>query len=153
MLTPYRARGVTLQNRIVVSPMAMYSARDGLINDFHIAHLGARAMGGAGLVFAEMTCVSPDARITPGCLGLWNDEQAAGWKRLGRFDPFGRPGEGWHSARPCRPQRLDAVAWEGIDQPLETGGWPLISASRSARICPHSPVPARDDPRGHGAGA
>ncbi len=82
MLTPYAARSVKLANRIVVSPMAMYSAPDGLLNDFHFAHLGARAMGGAALVFAEMTCVSPDARITPGCLGLWNDEQAALWKRL-----------------------------------------------------------------------
>ena len=82
MLTPYRVRGLTLANRIVVSPMAMYSATDGLIDDFHLAHLGARAMGGAALVFAEMTCVSPDARITPGCLGLWNDEQQAQWKRL-----------------------------------------------------------------------
>ncbi len=70
MLTPFTMRGVRLANRIVVSPMAMYSATDGLLNDFHFAHLGARAMGGAALVFAEMTCVSPDARITPGCLGL-----------------------------------------------------------------------------------
>ena len=82
MLTPFTQRGVRLANRIVVSPMAMYSATDGLLGDFHFAHLGARAMGGAALVFAEMTCVSPDARITPGCLGLWNDEQAAQWRRL-----------------------------------------------------------------------
>ena len=85
MFTPYVLRGVTLPNRIVVSPMAMYSAADGVPNDFHLVHLGARAMGGAALVFGEMTCVSPDARITPGCLGLWNDEQAAGWKRIVDF--------------------------------------------------------------------
>lgn len=82
MLTPYAIRGLTLANRIVCSPMAMYSATDGLIDDFHITHLSARALGGAGLVFAEMTCVSADARITPGCLGLWNAEQAALWRRL-----------------------------------------------------------------------
>ena len=69
MFTPLRLRELTVPNRIVVSPMAMYSAKDGLPNDFHLVHLGARAMGGAGLVFGEMTCVSPDARITPGCLG------------------------------------------------------------------------------------
>jgi anthraniloyl-CoA monooxygenase len=139
MLTPYRVRGVTLQNRIVVSPMAMYSAQDGLIDDFHLAHLGARAMGGAGLVFAEMTCVSPDARITPGCLGLWNDEQAAGWKRL--VDLI-------HSVGPARAgiqlghagrKGSTRVAWEGIDHPLDSG-WPLISASALPYL-PHSPVP------------
>ena len=129
MLTPFRARGVSLQNRIVVSPMAMYSAKDGLIDDFHIAHLGARAMGGAGLVFAEMTCVSPDARITPGCLGLWNDEQAAGWKRLvDLIHCVGPPKAGMqlgHSGR----KGSTRVPWEGMDEPLAEGGWPLISAS------------------------
>src|SRR5271163_4594817 len=83
MFTPYRVRGLTLENRIVMSPMAMYSAKDGVPNDFHLVHFGSRALGGAGLLFGEMTCVSPDARITPGCLGLWNDEQAAAWKRIG----------------------------------------------------------------------
>src|SRR5262249_18727256 len=85
MFTPYSLRDVTLINRIVVSPMAMYSSEDGVMNDFHIVHLGSRALGGAGLVFAEMTCVSPDARITPGCLGLWNDEQVTQWRRLVDF--------------------------------------------------------------------
>ena len=74
MFTPLQIRDVQLQNRIVVSPMAMYSADDGVPDDFHMVHLGARALGGAGLIFGEMTCVSPDARITPGCLGLWNDD-------------------------------------------------------------------------------
>ena len=129
MLTPFRARGVTLPNRIVVSPMAMYSAEHGLINDFHIAHLGARAMGGAGLVFAEMTCVSPDARITPGCLGLWNDEQQAGWKRL--VDLIHSVGAAKAGIQLGHAGRKGAtkVAWEGADEPLPTGGWPLISAS------------------------
>ncbi|QQR40749.1 bifunctional salicylyl-CoA 5-hydroxylase/oxidoreductase [Devosia rhizoryzae] len=129
MLTPFTVRGVTLQNRIVVSPMAMYSAKDGLIDDFHMVHLGARAMGGAALVFAEMTCVSPDARITPGCLGLWNDEQAAGWKRLAEF-VHGNTGaklgiQLGHAGR----KGATKLAWEGIDEPLEHDSWPLISAS------------------------
>src|SRR6202050_48499 len=85
MFTPYRVRGLSLANRIVMSPMAMYSANDGVPNDFHLVHFGSRALGGAGLIFGEMTCVSPDARITPGCLGLWNDEQAAAWKRIVDF--------------------------------------------------------------------
>ena len=85
MLTPFRARSVVLKNRIVVSPMAQYSARDGIPGDYHLVHLGARAMGGAGLVCVEMTCVSPDARITPGCTGLWNDAQRDAWRRIVDF--------------------------------------------------------------------
>jgi anthraniloyl-CoA monooxygenase len=129
MLTPYAARGVRLANRIMVSPMAMYSAQDGLLDDFHFAHLGARAMGGAALVFAEMTCVSPDARITPGCLGLWNDEQGAQWKRL--VDLIHSVGHAKAGVQLGHAGRKGAtrLAWEGIDQPLETGEWPLISAS------------------------
>jgi len=140
MLTPFPVRGVTLSNRIVVSPMAMYSARDGVIGDFHIAHLGARAMGGAGLVFAEMTCVSPDARITPGCLGLWNDEQAAGWKRLvDLIHSVGYAKAGIQLGHAGR-KGSTRVPWEGIDEPLTVGGWPLISASAVAYLR-HGQVP------------
>lgn len=129
MFTPYSIRGVTLKNRIVMSPMAMYSAKDGLLDDFHLVHLGARALGGAGLVFGEMTCVSPDARITPGCLGLWSEEQAAGWKRFVDF-VHGNSGakvgiQLGHAGR----KGATKLAWEGIDQPLDAGGWPLLSAS------------------------
>ncbi len=85
MLVPYTLRGMTLPNRIVVSPMAMYSATDGIPGDFHLVHLGARALGGAGLVYGEMTCTSPDARITPGCAGLWNEAQRDAWARIVRF--------------------------------------------------------------------
>jgi len=129
MFTPYRVRGLTLANRIVMSPMAMYSAKDGVPNDFHLVHFGSRALGGAGLIFGEMTCVSPDARITPGCLGLWNDEQAAAWKRIVDFvhgttaAKFGL--QLGHAGR----KGSTRVAWEGIDRPLEDGNWPLISAS------------------------
>jgi anthraniloyl-CoA monooxygenase len=144
MLTPYRVRGVSLANRIVVSPMAMYSAADGLLGDFHLAHLGARAMGGAGLVFAEMTCVSPDARITPGCLGIWNDAQQAEWKRLvDLVHTVGHAKAGVQLGHAGR-KGSTKLAWEGIDQPLDEGGWPLISASAVSYL-PHSPVPRAMD--------
>ncbi len=129
MLTPFTVRGVTLPNRVVVSPMAQYSCTDGVPGDFHLVHLGARAMGGAGLVVAEMTCPSPEARITPGCPGLWNAEQRDGWKRIVDFVHA-------HSAAKIAMQLGHSgakgstrVPWEGEDQPLESGNWPLLSAS------------------------
>jgi anthraniloyl-CoA monooxygenase len=129
MFTPLQIREVQLQNRIVVSPMAMYSAFEGVPDDFHMVHLGARALGGAGLVFGEMTCVSPEARITPGCLGLWNDAQAKAWKRIVDFVHAGSSAkiglQLGHAGRKGSTRR----AWEGMDQPLVEGGWPLISAS------------------------
>lgn len=144
MFTPYTARGTTLPNRIVVSPMAMYSATDGMLDDFHMVHLGARALGGAGLVFAEMTCVSPDARITPGCLGLWNDEQTKGWKRFVDFvhtNSAAKVGiQLGHAGRKGATKR----AWDGIDQPLEEGGWRLLSASAIPYL-KHSAVPKAMD--------
>ena len=144
MLTPYRVRGLTLKNRIVVSPMAMYSATDGLIDDFHLVHLGSRAMGGAALVFAEMTCVSPNGRITPGCLGLWNEAQAAGWTRLADF-VHGRS-EAKLAVQLGHAGRKGAtrLAWEGMDQPLETGDWPLLSASALPYL-KHSATPKAMD--------
>ena len=131
MFTPYTVRSVTLKNRVVVSPMAQYSCVDGLPADYHLMHLGARAMGGAGMVFAEMTCVSPDARITPGCPGLWNTQQRDGWKRI--VDHV----HTWSDAKialqigHAGAKGSTRVAWEGIDQPVREadGGWPLISAS------------------------
>ncbi|HET6621148.1 MAG TPA: bifunctional salicylyl-CoA 5-hydroxylase/oxidoreductase [Dongiaceae bacterium] len=129
MFTPYAVRGVTLPNRIVVSPMAMYSAVDGEPNDFHLVHLGARAMGGAALVFGEMTCVAPDARITPGCLGLWNERQAAGWKRMVDFVHANSAAKFGIQLGHAGRKGSTKVAWEGIDKPLENGNWPLISAS------------------------
>jgi anthraniloyl-CoA monooxygenase len=129
MFTSYKIRGVTLQNRIVVSPMAMYSAVDGVPNDFHLVHLGSRALGGAGLVFGEMTCVAPDARITPGCLGLWNEEQAAAWKRIVDFIHRMTPAKAGLQLGHAGRKGSTRLAWEGIDQPLEADNWPLISAS------------------------
>jgi anthraniloyl-CoA monooxygenase len=129
MFTPYTVRGLTLANRIVVSPMAMYSATDGMPDDFHLVHLGARAMGGAALIFPEMTCVSADARITPGCLGLWTEAHAEGFRRIVEFVHRETPAKIGIQLGHAGRKGATKVAWEGIDQPLETGGWPLISAS------------------------
>ena len=82
MFYPLQLRSVRLANRVVVSPMAQYSATEGMPDDWHLVHLGSRAVGGAGLVMTEMTCVSPTGRITPGCTGIWTDEQAAAWRRV-----------------------------------------------------------------------
>jgi anthraniloyl-CoA monooxygenase len=129
MFTPYTIKGLTLHNRIVMSPMAMYSAEDGLASDFHLVHLGARAMGGAALIFPEMTCVSPDGRITPGCLGLWNDEQGDALKRIVDFVHGETPAkigiQIGHAGRKGSTKR----AWDGMDLPVDEGGWDLISAS------------------------
>src|SRR6202035_3507175 len=85
MFQPLRLREMELQNRAVVSPMCMYSAKDGVPGDFHLVHYGSRALGGGGAMVTEMTCVGRDARITPGCTGLWNDEQQAAWRRIVDF--------------------------------------------------------------------
>ncbi len=129
MFTPFRVRGVTLKNRVVVSPMAMYSCEDGVPGDFHLAHLGARALGGAGMVVAEMTCTSPDARITPGCPGLWNDEQRDAWRRIVDFVHANSDAriamQIGHSGRKGSTQ----LGWEQMDYPLASGNWPVMSAS------------------------
>jgi len=129
MFTPFTARGVTLKNRVVVSPMAQYSCGDGLPADYHLVHLGARAMGGAGLVVAEMTCVSPDARITPGCPGLWNAAQRDAWKRIVDFVHANSDAKIALQLGHAGAKGATRVAWEGIDQPLQSGNWPLVSAS------------------------
>jgi anthraniloyl-CoA monooxygenase len=127
MFTPFTLRGLTLKNRVVVSPMAQYSCVDGLPADYHLVHLGARAMGGAGLVFAEMTCPSPDARITPGCPGLWNDRAARRLEAHRRLRARATATRRSPPARPRRRQGLDTRAWDGIDLPLPdgpSGNWP-----------------------------
>ncbi|MFD8631321.1 bifunctional salicylyl-CoA 5-hydroxylase/oxidoreductase [Streptomyces sp. NPDC059533] len=130
MFTPLRLRGLTLRNRVVVSPMDMYSAESGVPGDFHLVHLGARALGGAGLVMTEMVCVSEEGRITPGCTGLWNQEQAAAWKRIADFVHGAAPGTALgvqlgHAGR----KGSTRVMWEGMDDPLPEGNWPLVAAS------------------------
>lgn len=130
MFTPFRLRGLTLRNRVVVSPMDLYSAVDGVPGDLHLVHLGARALGGAGLVMTEMVCVSPEGRITPGCAGLWTPRQAEAWRRVVRFVHAQAPGTAigvqlGHSGRKGSTKRM----WEGIDEPLQDGNWPLVAAS------------------------
>ncbi|WP_172386840.1 bifunctional salicylyl-CoA 5-hydroxylase/oxidoreductase [Streptomyces sp. MNP-20] len=130
MFTPFTLGGLTLRNRVVVSPMDMYSARDGVPGDFHLVHLGARALGGAGLVMTEMVCVSERGRITPGCAGLYTDEQADAWARIADFVHDQSPGTAFgvqlgHAGRKGSTQLM----WEGIDEPLEEGNWPLVAPS------------------------
>ncbi len=130
MFTPFRMRGLTLRNRVVVSPMDMYSATDGLPGDFHLVHLGARALGGAGLVMTEMVCVSPEGRITPGCTGLYTAGQADAWRRITDFVHTAAPGAAigvqlGHSGR----KGSTKLMWEGMDEPLPDGNWPLVAAA------------------------
>jgi anthraniloyl-CoA monooxygenase len=130
MFTPFRLRGLTLRNRVVVSPMDMYSAVDGVPGDFHLVHLGARALGGAGLVMTEMVCVSEEGRITPGCTGLYTARQADSWKRITDFVHAQAPGTAigvqlGHSGR----KGSTKLMWEGMDEPLDEGNWPLAAAS------------------------
>ena len=130
MFTPFSLRGLTLKNRVVVSPMAQYSAVDGLPTDHHLVHLGARAMGGAGLVFCEMTCTSPDARITPGCPGLYHDAQTAAWKRIVDYVHGRTSAKIAMQLGHAGAKGSTRVPWQGgEDIPLERDNWPLISAS------------------------
>ncbi|WP_343292432.1 bifunctional salicylyl-CoA 5-hydroxylase/oxidoreductase [Vandammella animalimorsus] len=129
MFTPYKVRGLTLKNRIVVSPMAQYSARDGLVGDYHLMHLGARAMGGAGLVMVEMTCVSPEGRITPGCPGLYRPEHTAAFKRIIDWVHSYTDAKIGIQIGHAGAKASTRLAWEGIDQPLVQGNWPIVSAS------------------------
>ncbi|MGW1158008.1 bifunctional salicylyl-CoA 5-hydroxylase/oxidoreductase [Streptomyces sp. NPDC002519] len=137
MFTPFRLRGLTLHNRVVVSPMDMYSAVDGVPGDFHLVHLGARALGGAGLVMTEMVCVSAEGRITPGCAGLYTGRQAAAWRRITDFVHTQAPDTAigvqlGHSGR----KGSTRLMWEGMDEPLAEGNWPLVAASP----IPYKPV-------------
>jgi anthraniloyl-CoA monooxygenase len=140
MFTPFRLRGVRLENRVVLSPMDMYSAEDGVPNDFHLVHLGSRAMGGAGLLMTEMTCVSPDARITLGCTGMYAPEHVEAWRRVTRFVHAHSAAkicvQLGHSGRKGATRRM----WEGMDEPLEEGGWAVMGPS-ALPYGPRSQVP------------
>jgi len=129
MFTPISVRGVTLKNRVICSPMATYMAQDGLPNDFHLVHLSARAMGGAAMVVTEMTCVSPEARITPGCPGMWNDEQMNAWKRIVDFVYTHTDAKTAFQLGHAGRKGSTRMGWDAIDQPLQSGNWPLVSAS------------------------
>ncbi|WP_448663925.1 bifunctional salicylyl-CoA 5-hydroxylase/oxidoreductase [Sphingomonas sp. CJ20] len=129
MFAPYKLREMTLANRIVVSPMAMYSAVDGTPGDFHLVHYGARAQGGAGLVYTEMTCVSPEARITPGCPGMYAPEHVAAWHRVTDFVHANSTAKICLQLGHSGAKGSTRIGWEGMDAPLESGNWPLIAAS------------------------
>ena len=141
MFTPFRLRDLVLTNRIVVSPMCQYVAEDGTVGEWHLVHLGSRAMGGAGLVMAEMTDVSREARISPWCAGLYKPEHMARWKQIVAFVHRETPAaigvQLGHAGRKGATQRL----WEGDNEPLPHGGWPLVSASPIPYFPDRSPVP------------
>jgi anthraniloyl-CoA monooxygenase len=136
MFHPIRLRDLTLDNRIVVSAMDMYSSTDGYPGDFHLVHLGSKALGGAGLVMTEMVCVSPTGRITPGCTGLWTDEQRDGWARIASFVHAESPAkigiQLGHSGR----KGSTRLMWDGMDDPLLAGNWPVVGPS----AVPYRPV-------------
>jgi anthraniloyl-CoA monooxygenase len=129
MFTPYSLRALTLPNRIVVSPMDVYSAIDGVPNDFHLVHLGARALGGAGLVFTEMACVSPEGRITLGCTGMYTEEHVQGWTRIVEFVHERTPAkiclQLGHSGR----KGSTKLGLEGTDIPMDEGNWEVMGPS------------------------
>lgn len=129
MFTPFQLRDLVLSNRVVVSPMCMYSAVEGVPNDFHFAHYLTRAMGGAGLVMTEMTNVSRDARISPGCTGMYNEEQLAAWTRIVKAVKAHSPAKIGMQLGHAGRKASTKVMWEGSDRPLDSGNWPIISAS------------------------
>ena len=153
MFTPLKLRGLTIPNRVVVAPMAQYLATDGVPGDWHLMHYGARAVGGAGLVYVEMTCTSPDARITLGCPGLWNETQEVSWKRI---VDFAKANGGaklamqlGHAGRKASTQ----LGWEEADHPIADPAlnWPIVSASSLPWLPGESQAPAELNRAGMGA--
>jgi anthraniloyl-CoA monooxygenase len=136
MFAPLKLRELEVANRITVSPMAMYSAVDGVPNDFHFVHYGERAIGGAGLLFTEMTCVSPEGRISPGCTGMWNADHVAAWTRIVDFVHANSSAKICLQLGHSGAKGSTKLGWEGNDVPLDDGNWPVMSASD----VPWSPV-------------
>ena len=144
MFAPYRLRGMDLENRIVVSPMAQYKAIDGLVGDWHLVHYGERAKGGAGLVYVEMTCVSSEGRITPGCPGLYAPEHEDAWARITRFVHQETEAKICAQIGHAGRKGSTQVGWEEMDAPLAKDNWPLLSASAIA-WSPRNQVPKAMD--------
>jgi anthraniloyl-CoA monooxygenase len=144
MFTPLRLRDLVVPNRVVVSPMCMYSAVDGTPNDFHFSHLTARAAGGAGLVMAEMTDVSREGRISPGCAGMYLPEHVAAWKRIVDYVHARTASKIGLQLGHAGRKASTRVMWEGSDRPLESGNWPIMSAS-PLPYYPDSQVPREMD--------
>ena len=129
MFASFKLRDMELVNRIVVSPMAQYSATDGMPDHWHLVHYGHLATGGAGLVYTEMTCPSGSARITPGCAGIWNDEQADAWRQVTEFVHQHSQAKICMQIGHAGRKGSTKLAWDGIDEPLDDGNWPIFSAS------------------------
>jgi anthraniloyl-CoA monooxygenase len=136
MFHPLTLRSLTLPNRVIVSPMDMYVADDGLPGDFHLVHLGSKALGGAGLVMTEMVCTSPDGRITPGCTGLWNDGQRDGWARIVQFVHLASNAKIGIQLGHAGRKGSTRIMWEGMDEPLASGNWPIVAPS----ALPYRPI-------------
>ncbi len=139
MFLPFVMRDLVLPNRVVVAPMQTYSAQDGLPNEFHSVHLGARALGGAGLILTEFAAISPDGRATPGCTGIWNDAQRDAWNKIVDFVHTTESKIGIQIGH-AGPKASTKVMSEGRDKPLDSGGWEVIGASPVA-FSPSSQVP------------
>jgi len=129
MFTPFSLRGVTLANRVMVSPMDMYSSTDGVPGDFHFVHLGSMALGGAGLVFSEMACISAEGRITPGCSGIYADDHVAAWKRIVHFVHENSDAKFCLQIGHAGRKGSTRIGWEGMDKPLMKENWEVISPS------------------------
>ncbi|MBA2778490.1 bifunctional salicylyl-CoA 5-hydroxylase/oxidoreductase, partial [Halomonas kenyensis] len=132
MFAPFQLRDMALANRVVVSPMAQYKAVDGRPTDWHFVHYAERAKGGAGLVYTEMTCVSPEGRITPGCPGLYAPEHEAAWKRLCDFVHAETPAKLCAQIGHSGPKGSTQLGWQEMDAPLAEGNWPILAASAVA---------------------
>src|SRR5207248_15907 len=129
MFTPFKLRQLSLMNRVVVSPMDMYCAKDGVPGDFHLVHLGERALGGAGLVMTEMACVSPEGRITLGCSGMYAEEHVSAWRRIVEFVHANSRAKICLQLGHSGSKGSTKIAWEGIDEPLEQGNWEVLAPS------------------------
>ena len=142
MFTPFRLRDMVLRNRVVVSPMCQYSASDGTPTDWHFVHLGSLAVGGAGLLYSEMTNVSPEGRITPGCAGMYKSEHVEAWRRIVDFAHANGGAKVCMQLAHAGRKGSTRLPWQGSreDDPLDDGGWPLISAS-AIPFRSYSPVP------------
>lgn len=132
IFVPFRLREMHLRNRIALAPMDMYSAEGGVPNDVHLVHLGARALGGAGLIFTEMVCVSPQGRISPGCSGIYTDEQAVAWRRITAFVHERSEAKIALQLGHAGPKASTKRMWEGNDEPLERDNWPVVGPSAVA---------------------
>ncbi|MFM7786430.1 MAG: bifunctional salicylyl-CoA 5-hydroxylase/oxidoreductase, partial [Gammaproteobacteria bacterium] len=141
MFQPFRIGSLRVENRVQMSAMCQYCAVDGNTTDWHLVHYGARGVGGVGIINTEMLCIAPDARITPGCAGLWNAEQASAWKRIIDFVHANSRSRVCAQIGHAGRKGATCVPWAGgIDQPLPEGAWEIIAPSTLPYL-PHSQVP------------